>query len=365
MADDRDDSQKTEDPTQRKLDEAAKRGEFATSREIGNWFMLLGGTLVLVLLGPVMGRDLARILVAFLEKPHQIPLDVDGFAGVAGGLLAGVGAILVLPFLILIAVAAASGIVQHGFRISPERLAPKLERISLGGGAKRLFSLRSLVEFAKGLAKIAIVAAVVAALMVPEFSSIETMTTLHGAEALHTIVRLGARLLVGVLAVVTVIAALDYLYQRMSFLRQMRMTRQEVRDELKQTEGDPQVRARLRQIRQERARRRMMAAVPQSTVVVTNPTHYAVALKYELDTMAAPLLLAKGADNVALRIREVARENKVPIVESKALAQALYAGVDIGAEVPQEHYKAVAEIIGYVFRLQGKLKGKPVRPSAV
>jgi flagellar biosynthetic protein FlhB len=248
--------------------------------------------------------------------------------------------------------------------LAPERLAPKLERISLGSGARRLFSLRSLVEFAKGLAKIAIVAAVVAALMVPEFSTIETMTTFQGEEALHTIVRLGARLLVGVLAVVTLIAALDYLYQRMAFLRQMRMSRHEVKDELKQTEGDPQVRARLRQIRQERARRRMMAAVPQSTVVVTNPTHYAVALKYELDAMAAPVLLAKGADNVALRIRQVAEEHKIPIVESKPLAQALYAGVGIGEEVPQEHYKAVAEIIGYVFRLQGKLKGKPVRPGA-
>jgi flagellar biosynthetic protein FlhB len=150
----------------------------------------------------------------------------------------------------------------------------------------------------------------------------------------------------------------------MSFLRSMRMSRQEIKDELKQSEGDPHVRARLRQIRQERARRRMMAAVPESTVLVTNPTHYAIALKYELETMAAPVLTAKGADNVALRMREIAKEHGVPIFESKPLAQALYAGVEIGQEIPPEHYKAVAEIVGYVFRLQGKIKGQPVRPRA-
>jgi flagellar biosynthetic protein FlhB len=202
--------------------------------------------------------------------------------------------------------------------------------------------------------------------MVPELKDMSAMVTMANEDMLRLIARLVAKLLIGVLAIVTLIAALDYLYQRVVFMRGMRMTRQEVKDELKQTEGDPQVRARLRQIRQERARRRMMAAVPESTVVVTNPTHYAVALKYELDAaMAAPVVVAKGADNVALRIREVAEEAKVPVVESKPLAQALYAGVEIGEEVPPQHYKAVAEIIGYVFRLQGKIKGEATRPAAV
>jgi len=364
MADDRDDSQKTEEPTEKRLDEAHKRGDFASSREIGNWFMLLGGAAVLILLGPVMGRDLGRMLIAFLEKPHLIPLDGDGLQQLGAAIATGTGLVLVLPLSIMVVCAIASGLVQKGFRLSPEKLMPKLENISLGGGARRLFSHRSLMEFVKGLVKLAIVGAVVSALMIPEFSSIETMTAMPEQDLLHLIARLTARLMIGVLVIVTLIALLDYLYQRVTFMRSMRMSRQEIRDEMKQTEGDPQVRARLRQIRQERARKRMMAAVPQSTVVITNPTHYAIALKYDLETMAAPVLVAKGADNIARRIREIAEENNVPIVESKPLAQALYAGVESGQDIPSEHYKAVAEIIGYVFRLQGKLKGQPARLRA-
>jgi flagellar biosynthetic protein FlhB len=364
MADDRDDSQKTEDPTPKRLEEAHKRGEFASSREIGNWFMLAGGAIVLILLVPAMGRDLGRLLIGFLERPDQIPLDREGIASLVAAIVSNAGAVLLVPLAIMVVCAIASGLLQNGFRIAPERLMPKFEHISLASGAKRLFSQRSLIEFVKGLTKMGIVGAIVTALMVPEFSRIETLMTMEGPDLLQVIAHLAARLMIGVLAVVTLIAALDYLYQRMSFLRSMRMSRQEIKDELKQTEGDPQVRARLRQIRQERARRRMMAAVPDATMLLTNPTHYSVALKYELETMAAPILVAKGADAVALKMREVAKEHGVPIIESKPLARALYAGVEVGEQIPPEHYKAVAEIVGYVFRLQGKLKGQPVRPRA-
>jgi flagellar biosynthetic protein FlhB len=364
MADDNDKSQKTEEPTQRRLEEAHRRGEFATSREISTWFMLLGGALVVILLVPAIGRDLSGLLLAFFERPQEIQLDRDGLQQLGAAILSHAGIALVLPMLIMVVCALAGGLVQSGFRIAPDRIMPKFERISPKSGAGRLFSHRSLVEFLKGLVKLAIVGAVVTVLMMPELSRMESMTSLESVDVLRVMMRLGARLMIGVLAIVTLIAVLDYLYQRVTFLRGMRMSRQEIRDELKQTEGDPQVRARLRQIRQERARKRMMAAVPDATVVVTNPTHFAVALKYELETMAAPVLIAKGADLVARRIREVAEEAKVPIVESKPLAQALYAGVEIGQEVPPQYYKAVAEIVGYVFRLQGKLKGVPVRPSA-
>jgi flagellar biosynthetic protein FlhB len=364
MAEDNDASQKTEDPTPKRMEEAAKRGEFASSREIGSWFILAGGAVVILLLGPAMARDLGRMLIQFLERPEKIPLDVDSISDLMGSIAGNVAAVLVVPLAVMVVCAVASGLLQHGFRLAPERLMPKFEHISLAQGAKRLFSVRSLVEFVKGLIKLCVVGAVVGALMIPEFSRVETTMTLDGNDLLHLMLHLASRLMIGVLSVVTLIAALDYLYQRLAFLRSMRMSRQEIKDELKQSEGDPHVRARLRQIRQERARRRMMAAVPDSTVLVTNPTHYAIALKYELETMAAPVLMAKGADNVALKMREVAQEHGVPIVESKPLAQALYAGVEVGQEIPPEHYKAVAEIVGYVFRLQGKLKGQPVRPRA-
>ena len=166
------------------------------------------------------------------------------------------------------------------------------------------------------------------------------------------------RLLIGVLAIITVIAALDFLYQKFEHLKQMRMSRQEIKDELKQTEGDPIIKQRLRQIRHDRARKRMMAAVPEASVVITNPTHFAVALKYEMDEMSAPVLIAKGVDHLAYRIREIAREAGIPIVENPPLAQALHAGVEVDDVIPPEHYKAVAEIIGYVFRLKGKMPAK-------
>ena len=365
MADDRDNSQKTEEPTQRRLEDARKRGDFANSREIGHGFIMLAGTLVIVMLGPAIGRDLFRLLRTFVEKPALIRIDRLSLNALSQDTLMHVGAIMLLPMLLMVAFAIASGLAQHGFNLSPEKLKPDLERISPLKGAKRLFSMRSTVEFAKGIAKIAVVGAIAAAIMMPSMHGIELSTRMDAADLLELLRRLATRLMIGVLIVVAAIAALDFFYQRLAFLKQMRMSRQEVRDEMKQSEGDPHIRARLRQIRQERARRRMMAAVPGATVVVANPTHFAVALKYELDAMAAPLVVAKGADNVALRIRAVAEENEVPVFESPPLAQALYAGVEIGEEIPPEHYKAVAEIVGYVLRLQGKLKPKGVaRPTA-
>jgi flagellar biosynthesis protein FlhB len=363
MAEDRDDSQKTEEPTQRRLEEAKKRGDFANSREIGHGFVMLGGTLVVVMLGPAIGRDLFDLLRAFVEKPELIRIDHLSLDGLSQGVLVRIATVLALPMLLMVAAAFASGLAQHGFTLSPEKLKPDLERISPLAGAKRLFSMRSLVEFAKGIAKIAVVGAIAAAIMMPAMHGIELATRMDASDLLELLRRLATRLMVGVLIVVVAIAAVDFFYQRLAFLKKMRMSRQEVRDELKQAEGDPHIRARLRQIRQERARKRMMAAVPSATVVVANPTHYAVALKYELDAMAAPMVVAKGADNIALRIRAVAEENKVPVFESPPLAQALYAGVEIGDEIPPEHYRAVAEIVGYVLRLQGKLKPQ-ARPAA-
>jgi len=179
----------------------------------------------------------------------------------------------------------------------------------------------------------------------------------------HMMHALIIRLLIGVLSIVTIIAGLDFLFQKLQHLKQMRMSRQDIRDEMKQSEGDPQVRGRLRQIRRERAQKRMMQAVPDASVVIANPTHYAVALKYELNQMAAPVVVAKGVDAVALRIRAVAEENDVPVVRNVGLARALYAGVEIDDEIPTEHFKAVAEIIGYVLRLKGKLPGPAKRPA--
>jgi flagellar biosynthetic protein FlhB len=208
------------------------------------------------------------------------------------------------------------------------------------------------MEFVKGSAKIAIVGAMAYYLLRPEFDGLERFFGFDMVALLAVLKTLTIRLIAGVLAVLAAVAALDVFYQRMSRLRRLRMSREELRDEYKESEGDPLVKGRLRQLRMERARRRMMQEVPKADVVITNPTHFAVALRYDQTAMGAPKLVAKGADLVARRIRELAEEHKVPIVSNPPLARALYAGVEIDQEVPPEHYKAVAEIIGYVMRLR-------------
>lgn len=359
MSETGDNSQKTEEPTQRRLEEARRKGQVPMSREVNHWFMILAATLITVSLAPAALGGMMRAMRTFIEQPHAIPTDLANLTEILQGTAGAVALVVALPLAVLLAAAAAPGLIQAGPMFSPERIQPKLEKISLAKGLKRLFSLKSIAEFVKGVAKLAIVGAVAAALFWPVFGEAELYISLDAVALMDLLRDLSGRMLVGVLAVVSVIAALDYLYQRFEFTKSMRMSRQELKDELKQTEGDPHVKARLRQIRMERARRRMMAAVPDADVVITNPTHFAVALVYDMETMAAPRLVAKGTDRIALRIREVAEEHDVPVVENPPLARALHAGVELDAEVSPEHYKAVAEVIGYVMRLRGERSPVP------
>ena len=261
-----------------------------------------------------------------------------------------------LPILGLLMLAAlGASFVQQGWLISAEGLKPKWSKISPVSGFKRIFSVRGLVEMVKGIAKIAIVGGISCLAVLPMLGGIEQWVGLDVESMLATASGLTVRLLLGVVAAVLVIAGLDYAYQWWNHHKQLRMTKQEVRDEGKQQEGDPLVKGKIRAIRAERARKRMMQAVPEADVVVTNPTHYAVALKYDDQCMSAPRLVAKGADNVALRIRQVASEHDVPIVENPPLARALYAGVELDHEIPEEHYRAVAQVISYVMKLKGRV----------
>lgn len=360
-----DQSQKTEEPTQKRLDDAREKGQVAVSREVNHWFMILAGTIMVMMFLPGMMTDFGGIFVKFIEQPHLISVTPAGMTALLKSTWT--EAILaMLPSLTLLVLAAlAAGLIQNGLIVSTEQLKPKLEKISLAKGVKRLFSMKSVAEFAKGIAKITIVGAVGIAIVWPAFSSFELLPTMGMMSWIGVMYSLVVRLLIGVLAIVTLIAILDYLFQKMQHLKEMRMSRQDIKDELKQSEGDPQVRARLRQIRRERAQQRMMQAVPDASVVIANPTHYSVALKYELNEMAAPVVVAKGVDALALRIREVAEEHDVPVVRNVGLARALYAGVEIDEEIPTEHFRAVAEIIGYVLRLKGKLPGAAQKPAGV
>ena len=208
------------------------------------------------------------------------------------------------------------------------------------------------METAKNIAKVAVAAAAVMFVVWPDRDVLPQMLAVGPGELLETVLTIILRMLLTVVAVMVVIAAGDYMYQWWDHQRNLKMSMQDIRDEHKDTEGDPMIKARIRQLRQERARSRMMAAVPEATVVVTNPTHYAIAMKYEHQDMEAPVVVAKGADLVALRIRTLAEEHRIPIVENPPLAQALYATAEVDREIPVEHYRAVAEITSYVFRLK-------------
>jgi flagellar biosynthesis protein FlhB len=352
MAEDQDDGQKTEEPSQRRLDEARGKGQVATSREVNHALMLGAGALLVGIAAPRVAGDLAAALRRLLEHPHEIRLTALELDRVLAGLLGEVGGALLLAALLLIGAALAGGLLQNGLLLSAEPLVPKLERLSPAAGARRLFSIRSLIEFGKGVAKITLVAAAGVALLWPAGNRIATAADLDVGALLDLLRDLALRLLGGVALLVGLIALLDVVYQRFEHRKQLRMSRRELQDEFKQTEGDPFIKARLRNLRMERARRRMMAEVPKATVVVTNPTHVAVALRYDGEAMAAPTVVAKGLGSLAERIRTVARAHAVPVVRNAPLARALHAGVELGAEVPPAHYRAVAEVIGYVMRLR-------------
>jgi flagellar biosynthetic protein FlhB len=349
MADD-DRSAKTEQPTARRLQQGRERGQVAQSQDVRTWGALAGGTLALAFLIPTAASRLTRECLRFLEQSDKIEIGIAESQTGLARMLAELGWVMGPALLLLLALGLGSSLAQSGLLWAPSRVQPDFGKLSPGRGWQRLASVGTFVEFGKNLLKLSVVVAVVATLLMPAFARLETWPAFSvGAtveEATHLLVRLSA----AVTAMMTIVAMVDYAYQRFSFFKQMRMTKQEIRDELRQSEGDPIVKSRLRRMRREKAKRRMIAAVPGATVVITNPTHYAVALAYHMDTMTAPKVVAKGVDFLARRIREIAEEHDVPVVENPPLARALHGSVEVDDEIPSEHYQAVAQVIGFVMR---------------
>lgn len=358
MADENtDDSQKTEDPTPKKLEEARKKGQVPLSREMNNWVMLLAAAVVILALGGPMMASLSDTMKLIVENSYQLHGASGGIGKVLHEIFMAILWPLVVPVIFLMIAALLGPFIQVGPLIAPESLQPKLSKISLKSGFGRLFSMRSIFDFLKGIFKIAIVGFISALMLYPFYSSIEHFIGLPIPYLLDEMHTMFFRLMAGVLVVLFVLAVMDVVYQRMDHMKKMRMSRQEIKDEHRQTEGDPQMKARLRQLRMQRAQQRMIQNVPKADVVITNPTHFAIALQYDGETMDAPVCIAKGVDAVAQRIKEVAKEHKISIIENKPLARALFDTVEIDETIPVEHYKAVAEIISYVFRMRGKKSG--------
>ena len=351
MADGHDDSQKTEAPSQRRLDEARERGQVAVSREVGT-LLLFAVAAALALAAASHGAlVIAAIGRNFLAHPHLLHTDSAGLGRLLGGVLRELAAALALPFLALLVAPVAGALLQNAVLWTAEPLQPKFERVSPLAGAKRLFAWRSVVELGKSLGKIGLVGTALGLSLWPEAPSIVAAGRLEAGPFLAYLVDLVARSLIVLALAAGIVAAADYAHQRFEFMRKLRMSRREVLDEQKQSDGDPHIKQRFRALRLERARRRMIADVPRSTVVIANPTHFAVALRYVAGETAAPEVMAKGVDTLALKIREIAAKNGVPVVENPPLARLLHAACDVGQQIPPAHYQAVAEIISYVLRL--------------
>ena len=352
MAEGGDQEDKTEEPTPKKQREAREKGQVAQSREVNTFVMLFTSALIILTMGLWMSDRLGDLLTGFIAQPEIYPTD-------GGALIDTVMQVFRESFVIisimlggLFIAGIIAGFAQVGPLLSTESLAPKLDKINPIKGFTRIFGKKAWIEFLKGVAKLVIVAAITTVILMPIFDSAPGMIGMTIPAMIDSLFSEVKSLFIGVLSFLFVLAVADYAIQYFQLQKTLRMSLQEIKDEYKQTEGDPHIKARLRQIRLERARKRMMAAVPEADVVVTNPTHFSVALQYDQATSHAPKVVAKGQDLIALRIREIAKENDVTIIENKPLARALFDTVDLDEEIPEEHYKAVAEIISYVYSLK-------------
>jgi len=353
--------EKTEPATEKKLSDARKEGQVAKSREIANCMGLMSLFLILKFYVGTMGK---RFLEMFQGVYRNIPQALN-FAGgdmpqaemriYFNQILTNVLLIILPILLISFVVAFVCDVAQVKWKVTGKPLKPKLSKLNPIKGMKKIFSVNALVELLKAILKIGLILYVTYSFLSDKLTLLFYLYDMPLMQALslaaETVTDLGIR----IAAVYMVIALADYIYQKYKFSQDMRMTKQEVKDEFKQAEGDPQVKGKIRQKMQEASRRRMMQNLPQADVVITNPTHFAVAIKYDPDVADAPLVLAKGSDHLAAKIKEVARENHIEIVENKPLARMLYANVEVGQMVPPELYQAVAEVLAFVYQLQGKI----------
>jgi flagellar biosynthetic protein FlhB len=344
-------NEKTEDPTQKRLDDAHAKGDVAKSQEVNTWFVIAGATLVLSTFSGSMGGGMLMPLRNVLANSWMIRTDGPNLLVLAQNLEYVLIAAIGVPLLMLMLAAVAGNMIQHRLVWSAESLKPKFSKVSPGAGFKRLFGKQALANFAKGVFKVVALGAVMTAVLWPERHRLEAFVHFDPAAIMGATTGLTVQLMGAVVAMLAVVAIADYFFQYRQWLERQKMSLQEMKEEFKQSEGDPHVKGRIRQLRMARAKKRMMAAVPKASVIITNPTHYSVALAYDRG-MPAPVCVAKGVDLIAMKIREVAREHDIPVVENVPLARALYATVEVDDEIPVEHYHAVAEIIGYVMGLK-------------
>lgn len=359
MADDL--GEKTELPTQRRLFEARERGQVAKSTDLAAGIDLVGAFILILLFGTPLTLAMAG-MVSFLldDRASGALISSDGpmlehtvrWAGTHAGLL-------MLPALVIMFIVAfIAQIVQVGWVVSSESISPKLDKLDPIKGFSRVFGMKNVIKTLLGIVKMAAVTGVAVGVSMHEWPKVVALAALEAHLIWPAIAGILARLIAWLLAVLLIVGILDYAYQRWTHTSELKMTKQQVKDEHRSMDGDPEIKGRRLRMARQIAMQRVNQTVPKADVVVTNPTHFSVALKYDPKTMAAPKVIAKGADEMAFRIREVAAAHRVPIVERPPLARALYAGVPVGRQISPEQYEAVAEILAYVYRLENREAGK-------
>ena len=362
MADDADNASKTEEPTSKRLDDARVQGDVAKSTDLSSFFALAAAVGVTMMAGPGMASRMMMELRPFIEHPAQF--DLSGLGGVAVLKLALVAASPAVTVLVAAGAAGAAGnFIQQGFLWSPAKLTPDLSKLNPLAGLKRMFDIDAMVQFARSMAKLTAVAIIAWMVLKPRASVLPQLVGLDIAAILPVSMDAIQALAIAVLIVMGTLAGIDWFWTRFRYMQKMRMSREDVKQDHKDADGDPHIKAKVRQLRVERSKRRMMQKVPTASVVVMNPTHYAVALRYEAGETPAPICVAKGMDSLALKIREIAEASNVPVVEDAPLARALYATVEVDESIPREHYQAVAKVIGFIMGRR-KPAARPGQPSS-
>ena len=355
MAEGADPESKTEEATPRKLADARKKGDVAKSPDVAAALSLAGAAAVVLMSGGWFANSMAEQLLPFIAAPHTMIGGLETGAGVEIGAIA---LWAVAPFLGVVMLATILGgvggnVAQSGLIFTAEKLKPDWSKVNPMAGFKRIFGPDGLVQFIKTFLKLIAVGVICWLVLKPHLRELENMAAMPPAMILPTARDLAVALMMSTIIFLSFTAGADFLWQKFRFAERMKMSKEELKEDYKQSEGDPHVKAKLKQIRAQRSRQRMMQNVPKATVIVTNPTHYSVALRYEPGD-AAPICVAKGVDALAMRIREVGREHNVPIVENVPLARALYAAVDIDETIPREHFEAAAKVIGFVLQKRKK-----------
>jgi flagellar biosynthetic protein FlhB len=346
--------EKTERATPKRRQDARKKGQVAQSREVPSAMILMASLGIFYFAGSWILWNLSDFFTGVYQNIGTVHLDDITAVRIFSLEVFKKLLVILLPFLLPILIAGLiANLFQVGFEMHGEAVSPRFSKLNPILGFKRLVSLRSLVELAKSVLKIICIGSIAYLLIRGEMQAFPELIHQGTGQILLFIAKVAFKICFCVCLAVIALAVLDFLYQRWQYEQDLKMTRQEVEDERKQTHGDPRIKARIRGIQLELARRRMMEAVPQADVVITNPTHLAIALKFKAEAMIAPRVLAKGAGFIAERIKVIAEENNIPVVENKPLARALYKMVDIDDYIPVELYRAVAEVLAYVYRLKG------------